>query len=54
MNDTDSDILDRMLTEHGTSGLAALIADLCEQRAAYGEREVAPLYRSAAEAFRAI
>lgn len=37
MNDTDYDILDRMLTDHGTHGLAEMLAEVCEERAANDE-----------------
>lgn len=52
MNETDKEIIDRLLTEHGTSGLAQLIAEVCRERAATleaREEGSVPLWKSAAK-----
>ncbi len=53
MNDSDHETVDRLLTEHGTSGLATLIAEVLEERAKEKD-ECSPLYLSAAKEYRKI
>lgn len=53
MNDSDHDILDRMLTEHGTGGLAEMLAALCDARAETDpEPGMAAWWKAEAAAFR--